>query len=131
MAARARRLRLEDPGLVREHDRLDAVAEVELLEDVRDVRLDGVLADVELLTDLCVREAASDQAKDLELTRAQIDDLVGGCGRGIRVNSLITRLVIVGERSASPAATVRIAATSCSGGSSLSTKPLAPAASAS
>ena len=32
-----------------------------------------------------------------------------------------------GESSASPAATVRIAAISCSGGSSLSTKPLAPA----
>jgi len=40
-------------------------------------------------------------------------------------------LVIVGERSASPAATVRIAASSCSGGSSLRTKPLAPTLSAS
>lgn len=28
------------PGLVRQHDCLDAVTEVELLEDVRDVRLD-------------------------------------------------------------------------------------------
>ena len=40
---------LEEPGLVGEHDRLDAVAEVELLEDVRDVRLDGRVADEELL----------------------------------------------------------------------------------
>ena len=40
---------------------------------------------------------------------------------------MITRLVIAGERSASPAATVWIAAMSCSGGSSLRTKPLAPA----
>jgi hypothetical protein len=31
---------------------LDAVAEAELLEDVRDVRLDGCLADVKLLADL-------------------------------------------------------------------------------
>ena len=43
----------------------------------------------------------------------------------------ITRLVTAGDSSASPAATVRIAAISCSGGSSLSTKPLAPAPSAS
>jgi hypothetical protein len=34
--------------LIGEHDCLDAVAEVQLLEDVRDVRLDGGVADVEL-----------------------------------------------------------------------------------
>jgi hypothetical protein len=43
----------------------------------------------------------------------------------------ITRRVTAGESSASPAATVRTAASSCSGGSSLSTNPLAPARSAS
>jgi hypothetical protein len=43
---------LEEPRLVCEYDGLDAVAEAELGEDVRDVRLDGRLADVELLTDL-------------------------------------------------------------------------------
>ena len=43
---------LEEPRLVCEYDGLDAVAEAELLEDVRDVRLGGRLADVELLTDL-------------------------------------------------------------------------------
>jgi len=42
-------VRLEEPGLVREHDRLHAVAEVQLLEDVRDVRLDRGVADIELL----------------------------------------------------------------------------------
>ena len=46
-------------------------------------------------------------------------------------NCAITRRVTAGESSASPAATVRTAAISCSGGSSLSTKPLAPACSAS
>ena len=46
-------------------------------------------------------------------------------------NFWITRFVIAGESSASPAATVRTAAISCSGESSLSTKPLAPALSAS
>ena len=45
----------------------------------------------------------------------------------MRVNCLITRFVTAGESSASPAATVRMAAISCSGGSSLRTKPLAPA----
>jgi hypothetical protein len=35
---RPRRVRCEEPGLVREHDCLNAVAEVELLEDVCDVR---------------------------------------------------------------------------------------------
>ena len=49
----------------------------------------------------------------------------------MRVNCLITRFVIAGESSASPAATVRTAAISCSGGSSLRTNPLAPALSAS
>ena len=49
---------LEEPGLVYEHNRLHTVAEAELLEDVRDVCLDGRLADVELLTDLCVAPAS-------------------------------------------------------------------------
>ena len=55
----------------------------------------------------------------------------GASWRGMRVKRAITRLVTLGERSASPAATVRIAARSCSGGSSLRTNPLAPARSAS
>ena len=49
----------------------------------------------------------------------------------MRANFWMTRFVIVGERRASPAATVRIAAISCSGESSLRTKPLAPALNAS
>ena len=62
----------EEAGLVREHDCLDAVAEAELLQDVRDVRLDGSVADVELLTDLRVREAARDEAEDVELPLGQL-----------------------------------------------------------
>ena len=46
---------LEEPRLVGEHDRLYAVAQVELLKDMRDVGLDGGLADVELVPDLRVR----------------------------------------------------------------------------
>src|SRR4051794_2574401 len=66
---------VEESGLVREHDCLDAVAEVELLEDVRDVCLDGRVADVELLADLDVREAAGDQAKHVELAPGQSVEL--------------------------------------------------------
>jgi fatty-acyl-CoA synthase/long-chain acyl-CoA synthetase len=57
------RVSVEEPRLVREHHGLDAVTKVELLEDVRDVGLDGRVADVELAADLGVREAARDQAK--------------------------------------------------------------------
>ena len=53
-AARPRVVLLEEPCLVGEHDRLYAVAEVELLKDVGDVGLDGGLADIKLVPDLCV-----------------------------------------------------------------------------
>src|SRR4029077_18145687 len=71
-------LRLEDACLVREHDRLDAVAEFELLEDMRDVRLDGGVADVELAPDLRVREARSDEAEDLPLARGELVEALRG-----------------------------------------------------
>jgi hypothetical protein len=35
-------VRLEDAGLVRQHDCLNAVAKVELLKDLSDVSLDGI-----------------------------------------------------------------------------------------
>jgi hypothetical protein len=43
---------VDNPGLKSEDDRLDAVAQTELLKDVGDVRLDSRLADVQLLADL-------------------------------------------------------------------------------
>ena len=46
-------------------------------------------------------------------------------------NSWISRRVIDGASSASPPATTRMPSASCSGGTSLSRKPLAPARSAS
>src|SRR5581483_11020405 len=73
-AAGAGRLRLEQPRLVREHDRLHAVAEVELLEDVRDVRLHRRVADEEPPADLGVREALGEQAVDVALARGQLGD---------------------------------------------------------
>src|SRR5690242_16488573 len=63
---------LVEPGLVYEYDRLHAVAEAELLEDVRDVGLYGRLADVELLTDLCVGQAAGDKQKDVLLSCGEL-----------------------------------------------------------
>jgi hypothetical protein len=43
---------LEETGLVGEYDRLDPVPQAELLQDVRDMCLDGRLADVQPLPDL-------------------------------------------------------------------------------
>ncbi len=50
-----------EAGFVGDHDGLGAVAQVELLEEVGDVRLDGVLADDERCGDLAVGEAAGDE----------------------------------------------------------------------
>jgi len=46
---------------VHEQGGLRAIGELELAEDVRDVRLHGALADAELSADLLVRAAARDQ----------------------------------------------------------------------
>src|SRR5215467_10732054 len=73
---------VEKPCLVCEHDRLDAVAEAELLEDVRDVRLDGRVTDVELLPDLGVRQAAGDQPEHVEFALSQLVESLGR--RGLR-----------------------------------------------
>jgi hypothetical protein len=54
--------RRREPGLVGQHDRLDAIAETELLEDVGDVGLDGGLADVQLFADLRVGQAGRSRA---------------------------------------------------------------------
>ena len=51
---------------------MNTVSEVELLKDVRDVCLDGRLADEELVRDLGVREATGQQAEDLALAFAEL-----------------------------------------------------------
>jgi hypothetical protein len=76
-SCRPRIVQLEEPCLVREHDCLNAVTEIELLKDVRDVRLDGGLADEELVPDFGVREAASYQAKDLSFAPALAHQFAG------------------------------------------------------
>ena len=63
---------LEEPGLVYEYNRLHTVAEAELLEDVRDVGLDGRLADVEALPDLCVGQASGDEQEDVLLSCGEL-----------------------------------------------------------
>ena len=98
---------LEEPGLVCEYHRLDAVAETQLLEDVRDVCLHGRLADVDVLSDLCIGQAVGDQPEDLLLAGGELVELFRRRGPRKGGELLITRFVIVGERSASPAATVR------------------------
>jgi hypothetical protein len=59
-------------------DDLDPVAEVELLEEVGDVRLHRRLADVELLSDLRVRQAAGDEAKNVSLAGTELVELCRG-----------------------------------------------------
>lgn len=56
------RARSDEPGLVCVDDGLDAVADVELLEDVRDVGLDRRLAEDERCGDFGVRGAAGEMA---------------------------------------------------------------------
>src|SRR4051794_16204169 len=50
---------------------LDAVVHPELLEDVRTVTGDGLLADVQLVGDLVVRVRLGDELDDLELARRE------------------------------------------------------------
>jgi hypothetical protein len=99
-------VRLDEPGVVREHDGLHAVAERELLEDVADVRAHRGIGNEELGGDLVVRGTSADEREHLAL------------GRGERVD---------GARRASPRATIRIASIRSLGRTSFSKKPLAPA----
>src|SRR5262245_5103746 len=61
----------EQPMVFREHDRLCARLDAELLEDPRHVIAHGLLADEELAADVDVREAGRDAHEDLALARRQ------------------------------------------------------------
>ena len=61
-----------DAGLVGEHDGLHAVAQPELHQHARDVRLHRRLAHDQLGRDLRVREPARDELEHLELARGQL-----------------------------------------------------------
>ena len=81
------------------------------------------------LADLGVREAVGDQAEDLVLAaRSARRGRSAALGARRAARTARSRASSPRGRAARcPAATVRIAAMSCSGGSSLRTKPLAPA----
>src|ERR687897_930718 len=64
----------DETRLVREDDRLDAVAELELHENVRNVCLHSRLADEQFLRDLSVGEAAGHQPQHLELAGGQLGE---------------------------------------------------------
>src|SRR5829696_5519164 len=124
-------LLVEEPTLEGEHDRLGAVTDLELLQDPRDVGLTVVSL---------MKSSCPISALDMPLARRQktsisfgvsVRTAAGGGRRCKPVKCRMTFFVTDGESRASPAAIVRTAAMSCSGGSSLSTKPLAPALSAS
>src|SRR3712207_6679030 len=68
---------VDQPGAIGEDDELDAVAEPELLEDVRDVRLHRGVADHEPLRDLRVGQPARDQPEDLVLARGEVLEALG------------------------------------------------------
>src|SRR5215472_8313891 len=64
--------RTHQAELVREDDRLHPVAQLQLVEDAGDVRLDGALADEEPVGDLRVREPRGDQRQHLPLALRQL-----------------------------------------------------------
>src|SRR4051794_16237807 len=66
-----RSLRLDEPAADRVPRELDAVVHAELLEDVRPVPCDRLLADVQLVGDLVVGVRLGDELDDLELPRGE------------------------------------------------------------
>src|SRR6185295_7441585 len=65
-------------GLAGADDRLAPVGDAELVEHVRDVVPDGLVADLEPPGDLGVRLAASDQLEHLVLAVGQLGERAGG-----------------------------------------------------
>jgi hypothetical protein len=82
---------------VGEHDRLDTIAEDELLQHARDVGHDGGLADEPLALDLGVRDTPF-AIRGIAVACGQVLELLWVRTRDVRANCLITRLVTAGER---------------------------------
>src|SRR5215218_3167071 len=73
--ARLRRAGDDEFSLVGEEHGLHAIAQIELLENVRDVRLRRVLAHHELRGDLLIRQPAGDEAEHFEFARGELVEL--------------------------------------------------------
>ena len=63
---------LDEAGLVGEHDRLDAVPELQFCQDASDVRFDGRFAEEQGGADFCVGTPLRDQAEDLQFPRTLV-----------------------------------------------------------
>jgi hypothetical protein len=71
LTAVSRGVRLNEAGVVRGDHRLNTVADAELSQEVRDVRLDRRLADDKARRDLRIGQAAGDQPQDLDLASGE------------------------------------------------------------
>src|SRR4051794_16389072 len=67
----------DQPRLVGVDDRLHAVAQAELAEQVGDMALDGCLGDDEHFGDLAVRQSSGEHAQDLALALGQLREALG------------------------------------------------------
>ena len=115
----------------RRRPRPGRVAQPELGEDARHMRLHGGRSDEEPLGDLGVarpRATATTTSRSRSVRRSRRRATAWSTVR--RSNWPMRRRVIDGASSAPPSATVRTAVASSAGRMSLSTKPLAPARSA-
>src|SRR5215212_11793753 len=89
-SAAVRSLQLDDAAAEGDGDRLRAVAGAELLHDVLDVNLHGLLGDEELFGDVAVTVPARDQPENVQLALGQrlIPQVLGDVGRYIRGDPL-------------------------------------------
>jgi hypothetical protein len=106
---------------------LNSIPGVELLQDVRNVRLRGVLGDDQFAGYFRIRQASRDESQDLDLagreSRQHIPSLTRCCTRKALDQPFCDgrrkERAAIGHDLDSP--------TSCSSGASLSKNPLAPA----
>ena len=117
-------------GVLHEQRDLDAVVEVELGQDRRDVALDGRDAQVQLGRDRGVGLALGDGERDLAVAVGQLAAAARGPPRcrapspsSSDASRSISLRVTVGDSMLSPAATSSIARTMSAGGVSLTRKP--------
>jgi hypothetical protein len=72
---------VDEAGFVGKDDGLGAVVEVEFGVDSGGMGLDGGVADVEVVGDVGVREAAGDEVEDFEFAWGEVGERGGGFAR--------------------------------------------------